>query len=194
MKIHELTEMTFHVRGMTSTALKSSYEYLMQHKDDGKHTADIEEWRVLTFKQHPGVYLIPDVGMLQIAPKGDGVVIQNIYAHLTGHGFFEKMIWFLKTREHHDKIYIGDVQSTDTVEVIKRMAQRFNVSWVNNKTGDSEPYSVDNIDKFYGSIKKTDWDLLFENNGDYSDWPRFTAPLFKGDLIKESYEAFCDGK
>lgn len=86
-----------------------------------------------------------------------------------GQKLLSKLLWFYKTRLNHPQILLGRMHSTDMQEVVKGLS-RFTKSWY--KDGKTEPFD---LNTFYNNTKSTGWLLLLENDGDFSNWPKYTT-------------------
>jgi len=177
MKIKEivnLNEITMKVDSLEKQ-LSKFFKSISENRNDYKHVGDIEEINV--YKNNDIYLLITDnkpVGFYQVIMSNKTGEVQNAYTapEFRRNGIFTKFIWFLKRNEGYDRIRIGDVQSTDTIEAIKRIAKRFNAYW-ENENGETVPYDINTIDQFYSSMHPTGWKIVLENYYDFSDWPKF---------------------
>jgi hypothetical protein len=86
-------------------------------------------------------------------------------------GLFSAFLFFLKRNEGLSKIVIGELQSEDTIEAIRRIHKRFKTSW--EKDGIKEPYDPNSLEQYYSYIAPTGWKIVLENHGDFSSWPKF---------------------
>lgn len=82
-------------------------------------------------------------------------------------------LFFLKRNEGYSEIELGDIHSKDTLQVIPTLSKRFQVSWENKKSQEKIKYDSAEEDKYYSSSKPTGWVILLENDGDFSEWPKF---------------------
>lgn len=86
---------------------------------------------------------------------------------------FVNFLFFLKRNEGYSEIEFDDIHSVDTQLLIPTLTKRFNISWENKKSGEKVKYSNTDGDKYYSRSRPTGWVLLLENDGDFSDWPKF---------------------
>lgn len=180
MKLSDLHEMTMQA-GSLEAPLRKAFEHIsFNEKQKYSHVGDIEEIKVLrgndiyflTSEQH-------DIGFFQVINHGDTGLIQNMFVDtpFPKKGIMSKFFWFLKRNEGFDRIKLGDVHSLDTTQAIQKIAHRFNkVYWErgNKLTGvETRPFSPNTIDQFYGTTAPTGWSIVLENDGDFSNWPKF---------------------
>jgi hypothetical protein len=95
------------------------------------------------------------------------------------------MLWFFKTRMNRSPLMIGQVHSKIMQDVVKGMS-RFNKSWINIKTNEKQPFSIDTLDQYYSYLSPTNWRLILENSGEFN-WP-----MKGGGFVIESYEPYVD--
>lgn len=86
-----------------------------------------------------------------------------------------KLKFFIKTHLQKPLIF-GSVQSEDTIESTKKMVQtgRFDVKWINTKTGELQQYDPRTDitpSQFRSHTTKTDWRIMLETLDDYSMYP-----------------------
>jgi hypothetical protein len=171
--LRELSEMTMKA-GNLGPALKNYFNHFSANLDGFVHVGDIEKIQVL---KKDDIYFLKtadvSVGFFQVLQKPNSCTLQNAFIDDSFRGLklFEKFIWFLKRNEGYDKIFMGDTHSKDMQNAIKSLSHRFNISWV--KDNEKQPYNPDNTDKYYHSMKPTGWVILLENDGDFTDWPKF---------------------
>ncbi len=173
-EINNIREMTMRGPSMENQ-LSTFFKSIADDKNNYDHVGDIEEINVL--KNNDVYLLITDnkpVGFYQVIPHDNVAEIKSAYTapDFRRKGILTNFIWFLKRNEGFSRIRIGDVQSTDTIEAIKRIAKRFNAYW-ENENGETVPYNVDTIDQFYSDMQPTGWKIVLENDYDFSDWPKF---------------------
>jgi hypothetical protein len=141
---------------------------------NAEHCGDIE-------KVH--VYKIKLLGSLFYITSHDGKTVLGYYQvdnnELIGAYVIPEMrrqnltamfLLFLKRSEGMSKIIIGDQQSHNMIAVLQKVYKRFDTNW--EKDGKKIPYDPATIDNFY-SDKKTGWQVVLENDGDFSKWPKF---------------------
>jgi hypothetical protein len=155
----------------------------------GKHIADIEQFKVKVSdsEQLPGALLYTlwdkDTVVAFAALIGgnevDGVWVNPDYR---GQRIFSKVLWFFKTRLNKSPLILGDIHSKDMQEVIKGLS-RFEKKWINIRTQEIQPFSLDTLDNFYSSARPTAWRLMLENDGEF-DWPMFRTGM---QFMKEDY-------
>jgi len=176
MKLKELSEMTLRM-GKAGNNLANGLEYAFNDRKSYKHVGDIQDSNVL----HKGdIYLIVSpkdqpVGIFQIIKNGDTALVQNMYV-VSEHrkkGWMSMFLFFLKQNESYSRIQLGDIQSEDTVEAVKRIYVRFDTNWINKRNGERVKYDPDTINNFYSIHKATDWNIVLENDGDFSHCPKF---------------------
>lgn len=176
MKLTDLHEMTM-AAGNMSEQLKRYFDICIQEQDTFDHVGDIENIKVL---KRDEIYLLisntTPVAFYQVLNHSPTAILQNAYVDgdFRGQNTTAKFLWFLKRNEGFKQIQMGDIQSEDMVAVIKKIAHRFNTTW---RRGDEiEPYDPTTTDKFYDSMGKTGWVVVMENDGDFSDWPKYYDP------------------
>jgi hypothetical protein len=126
------------------TSLMGSTFYIISH--DGKTVLGYYQ---LDGNEVLGAYVIPEMRQ------------QNLTA---------MFLLFLKRNEGMSKIIIGDQQSANMIATLKKIYTRFDTSW--EKDGTKIPYHPNTISNFY-DVKKTGWQIILENDGDFSKWPKF---------------------
>ena len=101
-------------------------------------------------------------------------------------GLFSAFLFFLKRNENLSQIIIGEIQSQDTVEAVKRIHKRFKTSWVK---GDKKEKFDPNVENPYYSFEKpTGWKIMLENDGDFSQWQKFYHKTLQDDTrLTEMY-------
>ena len=178
------------MRGGNFSSIAERYgkEHQASWKTEGKHIGDIDNYQV---KQYEHFYSLWDKDLLigfnsLTKDKADAPIVVDIVwinPDYQGKKLFSKMLWFYKTRLGHSKLMLGDIHSLAMQEVVKSGLSRFKKSWLKNET--SEPFDIKTLDKYYDHSKSTGWQLVLENDGDFSNWPKFTDGK---DYIKESYD------
>lgn len=180
--------MTMRGGNFSSIAERYGKEHQISWRTEGKHIGDIDNYQV---KQYEHFYSLWDKDLLigfnsLTKDKSDAPIVVDIVwinPDYQGKKIFSKMLWFYKTRLGHSKLMLGDIHSLAMQEVVKSGLSRFKKSWLKNKT--SEPFDIKTLDKYYDHSKSTGWQLVLENDGDFSNWPKFTDGK---DYIKESYD------
>ena len=185
--------MTMRGPSYENLANKYAMDNSARWKNDGQYIADIEDYRVLKNKGHESSvdhYSLWDndelvaFALLSIDNVVDGVWVNPSYR---GQKIFSAMLWFFKTRLNRSPLILGDIHSTDMQEVVKGLS-RFNKKWINLRTHEQEPFSLDTLDNFYSNANPTKWRLMLENTGEFDNWP-----MFKGNgFIKEAYFPYVD--
>lgn len=144
--------------------LVPNYEKIL----DGEHVGDIEEFKV--FREVDGdksFYAIGIEGVLagffSIDTKPE-VVLQTVWVDPKWRRLFSAILLFLKRVEGHDRFFLGDLHSADTMEAIKRVTRATNVYWV--RDGEIVPYDATKIDNFYTEPRSTPdngWRIMIEH-------------------------------
>ena len=184
--------------GNLSGPLRQAFTYYMQNINQYKYVADIDEWKVLHIQQH--AYLVVTsggggVGFFHFSTSDTRATLENVYVHEAGSDFLAKVIWFIRTRLNYHTVGLGKTHSQDTIAVLKKIHHRFDVWWEDDE-GNTELYDPATTDKYYGKVTKTKWSVVLENTHLSNDnWPMKFQPIFENgnDLLKCSYEGFCDG-
>ena len=190
MKINEITEMTMRGPDYTELADKLAATNAEKWLADGKYIADIEHFRVLknssdlvASAEHYSLWdgdTLAAFALLENESTVDGVWVAPEYR---GQRLFSKLLWFFKTRLNRSPLILGDIHSTTMQEVVKGLS-RFNKSWINIRTNEVEPFSLDTLDKYYSYSKPTAWRLMLENDGEFNNWPMFNGSML---YLKEDY-------
>ena len=184
MKISEMT-----MRGPDLS--KQAEQFVQNNKDqwykNGKHVADIEDFKVL----HDGsnyYSLWDDTAFVACCSLTDENTVDNVYVSpdYRGKKILSMLLWFFKTRLNRSPLILGSVHSKDMQEVIKGLS-RFNKYWHNVNTGENAPFSIDTLGKFYSYVEVTPWRLVLENDGEFN-WPMYNG----GGFVKEAYEPYID--
>lgn len=168
-----LLEMTMKAGSLSAQLGRYMLGYVHDRKSY-QHVGDIEHLQVL-LKEIKGQknYLLMDsdtgVGFFEL--EKNEILALYIEDKYRRQGIAAKMIWFLKKHEGYSKLTLSDVHSPDTVEMVKKLSKKFDVSWT--KGNEKVKYDPEEIDKFYSHQKPTGWKIMLENDGDFSDWPRF---------------------
>ena len=188
MKIDEISEMTMRGPDYNDIAHKLAKDNVEKWQT-GKHIADIEQFKVKVndSEQLPGALLYTlwdkDTLVAFAAVIGhnevDGVWVNPDYR---GQRIFSKILWFFKTRLNKSPLILGDIHSKDMQEVIKGLS-RFEKKWINIRTQEIQPFSLDTLDNFYSSARPTAWRLMLENDGEFN-WPMFRTGM---QFMKEDY-------
>ena len=187
MKINELSEMSMKGPDLSKQAEQFANKYKDSWYKNGKHIADIEDYKVL----QDGIYysLWYDTTLVAVCSLSNANnEIDDVYVNpeYRGRKIFSMMLWFFKTRLNRSPLMIGPVHSTDMQEVVKGLS-RFNKYWYNIKTNEKEPFSLDTLANFYSYLQPTPWRLMLENSGEF-DWPMYNVAGF----VKESYDSYID--
>lgn len=187
MKISELKEMTMRGPDLSKQAEQFANSNKNRWYNDGKHIADIENYKVL---QDGIYYSLWDndqlVAVCSLSDKNN--IVDEVYV-ATEHRskkIFSMMLWFFKTRLNRSPLMIASTHSTMMQEVVKGLS-RFKKYWYNSETNEKEPFSVDTVDNFYRYLSPTQWRLMLENTGEFN-WPMYN----EGGFVKESYEPYVD--
>ena len=120
---------------------------------------------------------------MKVKPFKDGLEVDDVWtsASYRGKRIFSKMLAFLKTRERTNVIYLGNVHSVDTYNLIASGAfTSFKKYWL-NKFGERAEFNPADVDEYYGS---GNWTLVLENFNEYGSFPRFNDDGY----IRESYD------
>lgn len=180
--------MTMRGPDLSDQAEKFANMHKEQWYQQGKHIADIENYKVI----QDGVYysLWDDATLVSYCSLSDDNIVDNVYVtpSYRGKKIFSMMLWFFKTRLNRSPLMIGKVHSTDMQEVVKGLS-RFNKQWYNIKTGENATFELDTLDNYYSHLQPTEWRLMLENSGDFSDWPKYTEWKC---FITEAYEPYVD--
>lgn len=191
MLLQDLLEMTMLAGSLDYNMSRFLPMYAKKFPESYKHVGDIEDVQVW-FDDTDKIYLIirekPE-GWFYVVENSLGFEIKGAYLlpSLRGKRLFEKFIWFLKKHEGMSLIVLGDVHSDITKQVVSKLvdADRFTVSWYNINTKEKVNFH-DQPELGYSRAGSTKWRVIIENDGDFSDWPRFYDPS-KPD-IKQWYD------
>ena len=185
MKIKEMTMRGPDYNNLANT-LATTNEKLWR---SGKHIADIEQYKVLirNSEQIPDAvhYSLWDQNkLIAFATLTDGNEVDGVWVHpdYRGQRILSKMLWFFKTRLNKNPLILGDIHSKDMQEVVKGLS-RFDKNWINIKTQEVRPFSIDTLDNFYSYANPTAWRLMLENDGEFN-WPMFNTGVT---YLKEDY-------
>jgi hypothetical protein len=167
----------------------------------GEYVGDIDSFKVIK-KDH--IYSLWDndvmVSFVSTSSEMSDTVTVDYWVDkkYRGQKIISKFLWFLKTREGMSKIIIGKQHSGDTVQMLRSGGlSHFKKSWVNIKSGERVPYDKEKDNgpggtyEPYRSMAPTDWRIILENSGDFSDYPRFNKDADVVD-IRMMYEGFAD--
>lgn len=156
----------------------------------GKHVGDIETLKVLlkgqTYSVWDGDEVVASVNADVVPNNYTAIDAAWVKGDRRGERLFSKVLWFLKTREGHDRLLLGKIHSRDTQEVIKGL-RAFTKTWV--KDGEVEPFSPDTLDRFYSASGPTGWQLMLENVVLSADWPKFFT---SANFVLEGFDAYID--
>lgn len=187
---------------MTMRNSDTSYEefsqalsYYQDLYNVGIHCGDIEDTQVIKAERGK----LTDYAFFQqtkcvgFAILNNNVVV-NVYVipENRKRGLFSAFLFFLKRNEGMHQIVLGDTQSEQTVSAVKRIYKRFNTFWI--KDGEKIPYDPNTIDQFYSIAGPTGWQIMLENDGDFSHWPKFWSYISGGPppLLQEFYYNLLD--
>jgi len=174
MKIYEidkeLSEMSMRGPKVDNLAKQFGEYNIETWKSNSQHIGDIEDYKL---KEYQNYYTLWDNDtlvayvMLTTAPENlvDRIWVKEEYR---GQKLFSKMLWFFKTRLGRDHLMLGKLHSLSMQEVVKGMS-RFKKSWYNINTKEVEPFDLSTLDKYYDNYAPTNWRLILENSGDFSD-------------------------
>lgn len=184
MKTHEITSEMAHPAGDYTA---SADHYASLNKDtwmqQGNNIADMDNFTIRKYKNTYSVWdndtLVACADILpNEIPTVDNVWVNENYR---GQRLFAKLIWFFITRLNYKQLLLGESHSALMREAIKNLSNVPKV-WYNVKTKQTEPFSIDTMDKYY-AIPFNEWMLMFTENG-LKDWPMRNGKGF----TKESYE------
>lgn len=190
MKINEVIyEMTMRGPDFDIVAEKFGQMNAGRWFANGKHIGDIEQYKVI----QDGIYysfwdndiLIAFSSLTDSNNEVDDVWVANDYREQK---LFSKLLWFFKTRLHRNRLMLGSVHSKTMQQIVAGM-NRFKKSWINIRTNDEAPFSVETLDDFYSYAGATPWRLILENEGDFTGWPMFTDGQ---SFIKETYTEYIE--
>lgn len=187
MKLKDLFEMTLHNSyAQTDTDIKPYFDYLQEH---GSHVGDqdgLEVWA--SYSKDTIIFGIKlnniTTTVVTFSPKTDILWELQIVHSLTqyrGYKHSHKILWFVKSQEGKQIIDYG-CQTDDGMRLVKSLAlsQRFEISWINVKTGEKHPYTNNiNNTPYMSKLKKTDWRILIEGD-DTPSFDRYDTRLVKG--------------
>lgn len=185
MKSEEfIDEMTWRGPDYSDIAQKFGETNSELWKTQGKHIADIEQYKVYQYNNY---YSLWDNEQLVAYTLLKDNTVDNIWVKpdYRGQKLFSKMLWFYKSRLNISPLIIGSIHSPMMQEVIKGMS-RFNKQWYNIKTKQSAPFDINTSDDYYSGHGITDWRIMIESMGDFSDWPMFNTG---SSYIQEDYTA-----
>ena len=184
MKLHEIcNEMTMKAGNLDALATK----FVDLNKDQwktGEYVGDIENFKVKKFSNCYSLWLDDEIiSSLDVKPEGEITFVGRLWTNekFRGQKVLSKFLWFLKTQEKYSKMVLCNIHSTDTQAVVTHGLSRFDKSWY--KDGKIEPFSIETLDKYYSHKHPTGWQLMLENDGAFTDWPRFK----NGGWVKEDY-------
>jgi hypothetical protein len=170
----KLDEMTMKV-GNLSYNLSRYFAKASKEIEQFKHVGDIEDQFKVLNRDSEFLLTSNDVPCAYFFVKHDDALTEISVAYVEEsfrkQGVFAKFIWFLKRFFSADKITLSDVHSSDTVEALKKLKNRFSIFW--EKDNKREKYDPNNTEKYYSDSKPTGWKVVLENDGDFSNWPRF---------------------
>jgi hypothetical protein len=188
MKISEITnEMTMRGPNLDKYASNFVQSNKATWINQGQHIADIEDYRVLKYKNYYSLWDNDEFVSVCSLSDSDNVVDDVfISPQYRGRKILSMMLWFFKTRLNKSPLLIGKVHSKDMQEVVNGLS-RFNKLWFNVNTHERKPFSTETTDQFYSYLQPTDWRLMLENSGNFG-WS-----LFKdGHFVTEAYEPYVE--
>jgi hypothetical protein len=171
-----LTELTMRA-GDLSYNLSRYFTMAIKKISEFSHVGDIEDdFKVLNLDSEFLIIENTDekpIAYFYVKDVNQDIEILIAYVESTfrNKNVFTKFIWFLKRFYNTHSIYLSDVHSKDTIEVVKKLSLRFNVFW--EKDGHKEKYDPENLDSYYSYDHPTGWKIVLENSGDFSNWPKF---------------------
>jgi hypothetical protein len=186
MKINEIiTSETMRGSNVDKIATKfanEQYDYLKS----GNHIGDIEEYKVIRKSNFYSIW--KESTLVGFASLTDESVVDDVWINpeYRGKKLFSKLLWFFKTRLNHPMLLIGKMHSPMMQEVIHGLS-RFKKYWYNIETGQTTEFDPSTTDQYYDHMSPTQWRLILENTGDFSDWPRYTEGK---SYIYENYSEF----
>lgn len=180
-----ISEMSMRGPNFDKVAQKFGEENSQRWLVQGEYIADIEQFRVLKYES---LYSVWSGDILVAFTSLNHNVVDDVWVseEYRGQKIFSKILWFYKTRLNVNPIVLGKVHSPAMQEVVTGLS-RFKKSWENIATGERIEYSPVTADRFYSGWKVTDWRLILENDGDFSDWPKFATGK---SFIYENYSEY----
>ena len=177
MRAHEfITEMTFRAGSYEPFLSKMVPYFANIYKTGGKHVGDIEHFNVFQYIEYPTQYAVFDqdkiAGFFIIEIDGTITAIY-VLPEYRRKGLSSTVLHFCKRTLGYSKINFGKHQSNDMVEAIKHIYKLFDTYWEKDGPGEKIKYDPSTIDQFYDRMKKTEWKLVMENDGDFSEDPKF---------------------
>jgi len=184
----KISEMTMHGPDFSIQAEQFANKYKTRWLKYGKYIADIADYKVLQDGIYYSVWdneiVVAVCSLSNSENKIDDVYVNPEYR---GNKIFSMMLWFFKTRLNRSPLMLGEVHSSMMQEVIKGLS-RFNKYWINIKTNEKQPFSIETLDNFYSYMNPAPWRLMLENSGEFVDWPMYNT----GGYVKESYNPYLD--
>ena len=186
--IEFISEMTWRGPDYSNLAKKFGEEHSELWLTHGKYIADIEQYQVRQYNDYYSLWYRNQ--LIAYTSLNDKNIVDDIWVkeEYRGQKIFSKMLWFYKSRLAKNPLFLGKIHSPDMQEVVKGLS-RFKKQWHNIKTGQNEPFDIDTLNNFYSSGGSTDWRIMIENTGDFSDWPMFKTG---SSYIKEDYTAIIE--
>jgi hypothetical protein len=183
MKISEMTMRGPDLSKQAEQFANNNKDHWLKH---GKHIANIEKYQVIKDNNYYSLW-DDDTLVAYCSLIDTNNLVDNVYVAPSHRGqkIFSMMLWFFKTRMNRSPLMIGQVHSKIMQDVVKGMS-RFNKSWINIKTNEKQPFSIDTLDQYYSYLSPTDWRLILENSGEFN-WP-----MKGGGFVIESYEPYVD--
>jgi hypothetical protein len=183
-----IDEMTWRGPDYRKLSQKFGEENASNWFTQGKYIADIEQYQVRQFGDYYSLWDKDQlVAYTLLTPEN---VVDNVWdkEEYRGQKLFSKMLWFYISRLNRTPLYIGKIHSPMVQEVVKGLS-RFNKQWYNVVTHNVEPFDLGTLDNYYSGYGVTDWRIMIENMGDFSDWPMFNTGL---SYIAEDYTAIIE--
>jgi len=143
-------------------------------KQDGLHIGDIQEYHVYNLDTHYSVFNGNNLIAFFVL-KDNVVEVVYVYPEYRRQGLFSMILYFIKRSIGISKIILGSHQSVDMVNSIKKIHQMFKTSW--EKDGVKVPYDPNTIDQYYSKSEPTGWKIILENDGDFSNVPKYFVPF-----------------
>lgn len=173
MKLLDLKEMT--VKAESYETLEKWIPEYSNLKDVGEHTGDIEDYSVYKRNRNDlidySIFLDDKIVAFFVVKKPDILSIAFVKKEYRKIGIFSLFLFFLKRNENFSKIVLDNSHSRDTINALKRIHTRFKTYWTD---GSKEiKFDPNKEEPFYSSKKPTKWKIVLENDGDFSDWPKY---------------------
>ncbi len=158
----------------------------------GKYIGDIGDFGAYQVKKDGIYYSVWDndtlIAYSSLADSNNEVDDIWVHENYRKQRIFSMLLFFYKTRLGRSQLMLGSTHSKTMQEVVKGLSL-FKKSWKNIRTNEIQPFSLDTLDNFYSHEGKTPWRLILENDGDFSDWPKFAEGT---SYIRETYTPYID--